>query len=82
MTDYEKAKAETTKLPRFSLGEEVNTPKGKGLIVAFNMPFNGLYTSPELAEAIVWYGTDKAFLEVTNYVSFTYSLVELERLNK
>jgi hypothetical protein len=48
-TDYQ--------LPLFGL---VQTPLGPGILIEVTCPNNGLYFSPDLAEATVWWGTDNA----------------------
>ena len=64
-------------MPRFFIGQEVKTEHGIGIIVAIEMPHNGLYLQPERAEAVVWYSTERAFEESIKWVSFTYKLSEL-----
>jgi len=56
-TDYEIAKRCVSILPGISLGQEINTPIGKGIVIKLSMPSNGLYLSPEQAEVVVWYST-------------------------
>ena len=68
---------QTAVMPRFFIGQEVKTEHGIGIIVAIEMPHNGLYLQPERAEAVVWYSTERAFKEGIKWVSFTYKLTEL-----
>ena len=66
-------------MPRFYLGQEVQTKDGKGIIVNLKMQWNGLYIEPNTSEAVVWYSTETAAnrTEGGNWVSFTYKLTEL-----
>jgi hypothetical protein len=56
-SDYEIAKRCVSILPGISLGQEIDTPIGKGIVIRLAMPSNGLYLSPEQAEVVVWYST-------------------------
>jgi hypothetical protein len=64
-------------MPRFYLGQEVETKDGKGIIVKLGMEFNGLYISPERSNAIVWFSTEKAVLDGRKWVNASYPLSEL-----
>lgn len=75
LSDYTRSLRQTAVMPRFFIGQEVKTEHGIGIIVAIEMPHNGLYLQPERAEAVVWYSTERAFEE--GRVSFTYKLSEL-----
>ena len=79
LSDYEKALHIAVVMPRFYLGQEVQTKDGKGIIVQLNMQWNGLYIEPNSSEAVVWYSTELAAsrTEGGNWVSFTYKLTEL-----
>jgi hypothetical protein len=77
LSDYQKALHIAVVMPRFYLGQEVETKDGKGIIVKLEMDFNGLYISPERSRAIVWFSTKKAFLDGTKWVNASYSLSEL-----
>ncbi|MCB9257587.1 MAG: hypothetical protein H6579_10685, partial [Chitinophagales bacterium] len=57
LTDYEKALHIASVMPRFFLGQEVETKDGKGIIVKLEMEWNGLYLSPERSRAVVWFST-------------------------
>ena len=77
LSDYQKALHIAVVMPRFYLGQEVETKDGKGIIVKLEMEFNGLYISPERSRAIVWFSTEKAVLDGTKWVNASYSLSEL-----
>ena len=77
-TDYEKALEVVKNLPRFYLGQEVQTENdGKGIIVDLKMEFNGLYISPERSKAVVWFSTSKAASDGTTWVNSEYKLSEI-----
>ena len=57
LTDYEKGLEAVKNIPKVYLGQEVQTPFGKGIIVEMEMDFNGLYIRPEVASVIVWFST-------------------------
>lgn len=82
VTDYEKALQIVSTLPRFYLGQEVETKEGTGIIVNLRMQWNGLYIEPNTSEAVVWYSTESAVnsMEGGKWVSFTYKLTELTSL--
>jgi len=73
-TDYEKALHIASVMPRFYLGQEVQTKDGKGIIVKIEMEWNGLYISPERSRAVVWYSTSD---EQNRWVNASYGLSEL-----
>lgn len=79
LSDYEKALHIANVMPRFYIGQEVQTKDGKGIIVDLKMQWNGLYIEPHSSEAVVWYSTESAVsrTEGGNWVSFTYRLTEL-----
>lgn len=79
LSDYQKAFHTASVMPRFYLGQEVQTKDGKGIIVDLKMQWNGLYIEPNTSEAVVWYSTESAVnrTEGGNWVSFTYKLTEL-----
>ena len=79
LSDYQKALHISSVMPRFYLGQEVQTKDGKGIIVDLKMQWNGLYIEPNTSEAVVWYSTESAAnrTEGGNWVSFTYKLTEL-----
>jgi len=79
LSDYQKALHIASVMPRFYLGQEVQTKDGKGIIVDLKMQWNGLYIKPNTSEAVVWYSTETAVnrTEGGNWVSFTYKLTEL-----
>ena len=72
--DYNKSKILASRIPKISLGQEINTPLGKGIVVNSSMPSNGLYLSPERAEITVWYSTEQA---KNGWVKQVYSIEEL-----
>jgi hypothetical protein len=74
---YEDNLRNVSEFPKYYLGEEVNTPEGKGIIVSLKMPTNGLYISPEKSEVIVWFGVSNR----TKWVQKDYSLQELSEYN-
>ena len=79
LSDYQKALHIASVMPRFYLGQEVQTKDGKGIIVDLRMQWNGLYIEPDKSEAVVCYSTESAanITEGGNWVSFTYRLTEL-----
>lgn len=79
LSDYQKALHIASVMPRFYLGQEVQTKDGKGIIVDLKMQWNGLYIEPNTSEAVVWHSTESAAnrTEGGNWVSFTYKLTEL-----
>lgn len=40
------------------MGKFCRTPDGVGILIAVDMPVNGLYYQPELSRWTVFYGTD------------------------
>jgi hypothetical protein len=77
LSDYDYSLVQVSNMPRFFIGQEVKTKHGIGIIVAIEMPHNGLYLQPECAEAVVWYSTQRAFEQQIRWVSFTYKLSDL-----
>jgi hypothetical protein len=75
LSDYTRSLRQTAVMPRFFIGQEVKTEHGIGILVAIEMPHNGLCLQPEKAEAVVWYSKERAVEE--KWVSFTYELSEL-----
>jgi len=55
MTDYEKALKSLDTIPKYHIGQEINTIFGKGIIVEICMPFNGLYIEPNKSTVVVWF---------------------------
>lgn len=78
MDDYTKNLKRVSDYPKFYLGQEVDTPNGKGIIINLSTPSNGLYISPERSTAIVWYGVDPF---KTPMVQEEYSLRDLNTYN-
>jgi len=79
MNDYESNLNNVSKLPKFYLGQEVDSPNGKGIITNLDMSSNGLYLSPERSTAVVWHGCDSS---KTSMVQEQYSLEDLNKFNK
>lgn len=85
MSDYSKAIEQTKLMPRFYLGQEVETPIGKGIIVHIQMEWNGLYIQPERSGAVIWFSTS---CSKNGWVSKEFKLSDLktnlksERRNK
>ena len=77
LSDYEAALKLVSSLPKFYLGQEVETKDGRGIIVSLNMFHNGLYISPENSSAVVWYSLEKAVLN-SRWVNAVYLLSELK----
>lgn len=75
MTDYQKALRQASLMPRFHLGQEVETPIGKGIIVKLVMPFNGLYISSNISFAVVWFSTSDS---KDGWVNREFSLSEIK----
>jgi hypothetical protein len=74
-TDYGKAKIRVSSLPKITLGQEINTPLGKGIVISLSMPSNGLYLSPEKAEVTVWFSTMQF---QHGWVQYSYSYNDLK----
>lgn len=77
LTDYEKALNIAVVMPRFYLGQEVETKDGKGLIVKLEMEWNGLYISAEQSKAVVWFSTMN---KNTKWINASYKLNELNQV--
>lgn len=77
MTDYQKALDRIKTIPKIYLGQEVDTPVGRGIVVSMQMEFNGLYLSPERSTAILWFSTSEAR---GGWVSKQFNLSELKIL--
>ena len=76
-TDYQKALDRIKTIPRICLGQEVDTPVGRGIVVSMQMDFNGLYLSPEMSEAVVWFSTVES---KGGWVNKQFKLSELKTL--
>ena len=76
LSDYQKALRISNVMPRFYLGQEVETKDGNiGIIVDLTMAHNGLYLSPQTAKAVVWFGTGNE--NDYGWVNKEYPLYEL-----
>lgn len=80
MDDYTKNLKRVSDYPKFYLGQEVDTPNGKGIIINLSTPSNGLYISPERSTAIVWYGVRVDPFK-SPMVQEEYSLQDLYKFN-
>jgi len=82
VTDYENALHMVSNMPRFYLGQEVQTKEGKGIIVCLRMQWNGLYIEPNTSEAVVWYSTESSVARINGgkWLQLTYNLTELTSL--
>lgn len=83
MRTYQTEKESVSELPTFALGEEVEASGNRGIIVELKMPSNGLYLSPERAEAVVWFGADNsAQIEGVSgrWGQFQFRLSELKKI--
>jgi hypothetical protein len=78
LSDYEAALKLVSSLPKFYLGQEVETKDGRGIIVSLNMFHNGLYISPENSSAVVWYSLEKASSINGRWVNAVYPLKDLK----
>jgi len=76
-TDYEKALDRIKDFPKIYLGQEVDTPVGRGIMVSFHMDYNGLYLSPERSIAVVWFSTSES---KQGWVTKQFELSELKTL--
>jgi hypothetical protein len=74
-SDYQKALDRIKIIPKIYLGQEVDTPIGRGIVVSIQMAYNGLYLSPEKSTAIVWFSTSEA---KGGFVNKQFSLSELK----
>ena len=79
-SDYQKALAIVKDIPKFYLGQEVQTKDGKGIIVKLHMKWNGLYIQPKSSEAVVWYSCSTKSVN-NKWISFTYNLLELKEIS-
>ena len=77
-TDYQRALALVAELPKFHLGQEVQTENGTGILIKLEMPQNGLYVSPERSRAVVWHSTQKAVEEGLRWIVAEYRLDEIK----
>lgn len=75
-SDYDVAIENAIKIPKFYLGQEVETPYGIGVIVDMKMDYNGLYISPENASVVVWYSCDSR----NGKISWQYKLSEISSI--
>jgi hypothetical protein len=73
-SDYQKALDGIKSIPKIYLGQEVNTPVGRGIVVSIHMEYNGLYLSPEKS-IIVWFSTSEA---KGGFVNKQFELSELK----
>lgn len=80
--DYSRGMEAVKNLPRYYLGEEVNTPEGTGIIIKLEMEANGLYLSPERSKMCVWFSTSKAAGAGGRWVIHSWSFREIEEFNK
>ena len=55
MTDYEKSLENCKTIPKFYLGEEVETPIGYGIIVNLILQHNGLFIDSGYPIVVVWF---------------------------
>lgn len=77
-SNYDVVKNRVSKtLPKYYLGQEVYAAiEGvieKGIIVKLEMPFNGLYISPEKSDCQVWFSTDST----NGWVVHTFKLSDI-----
>lgn len=79
-TDYQIAKDILTdiKIPKYHIGQEVETDIGVGIIVSIEMPYNGLYISPERTMCVVWFSTEGA---KGGFVNRQFKISELKPVN-
>ena len=59
-TDYENALSILKDFPKYYLGQEVQTPIGKGILIELHMKANGLYLHPPSSTCIVWFSTQSS----------------------
>lgn len=81
-SDYQKALAIVKDIPKFYLGQEVQTKDGNGIIVKLHMKWNGLYIQPNSSEAVVWFSTKSTHKNKNKWISFTYNLLEIKEIPK
>ena len=79
MNDYEKALKLLEDMPKYHLGQEVNTPNGKGIIVELNMDHNGLYLVPHRSGVKVWYSNQRA-VESDGWITNSYVLTQISAI--
>lgn len=75
--DYKNALERTKIIPKIYLGQEVDTPIGRGIIVSMVMEYNGLYIVPERSKAVVWFSTADA---KNGWCNKEFNLSELKTL--
>lgn len=80
MENYLKGLEAVKVLPKFYLGQEVITALGRGIIVKIEMPFNGLYISPERGTAVVWFSTMGLGTRDYKWITFSFKLNELHEI--
>lgn len=73
-TNYEKALNISRDIPRFYIGQEVQTKNGRGIIVKIEMEWNGFYIFPDKIKATIWFGgaSNRA-----KWISDSYNLEDL-----
>ena len=76
-SDYELALNNISKITKFYLGQEVETPDGVGIIVEMELENNGLYISIESISIVVWYSTSGA---KNGKVRWAYKLDEVKEV--
>lgn len=79
-TDYNVAKDSLKDFPKYYLGQEVQTPLGKGIIIELFMRANGLHVLPNDCGCIVWFGTEEAFSRA-GFVQKKFDLSDIDTIN-
>lgn len=82
LSDYERVLNIINTIPKFFLGQEVQTKDGKGIIVGLSVEWNGLYIVPESSTAVVWYSTEKSVTKKDGgkWISSIYKISELNNI--
>lgn len=73
-TNYEKSLNISRDIPRFYIGQEVQTKNGKGIIVKIEMEWNSFQISPEKIKAQIWFGEGS---KRAKWISDSYNLEDL-----
>jgi hypothetical protein len=80
-SDYESALERVSSLPKFYLGQEVETKDGRGIIVSLQMRYDKYDVDTDFSSATVWFSTEKA-KEHGRWVNALYLLEHLKPVDK
>lgn len=80
-SDYEAALENVSTLPKFYLGQEVETKDGRGIIVSLQMRYDKYDVDTDFSSATVWFSLEKAVAN-GRWVNATYLLEHLKPVDK